>query len=112
LCLPILFAAGMSLFDTLDGSLMTAAYGWARDKPVHRIYYNLVVTSLSVVVALVIGTIEILGLLGERFNLRGTIWNWATSIDLSRVGFVIVGLFVAIWMAAVLIWKYRRFETR
>ncbi len=112
LCFPVLFAAGMSLFDTLDGSFMTAAYGWALVKPERKIYYNLVVTTLSVAVALLIGTVEIIGLLSERFNLQGALWNWIANIDLGRVGFVIVGLFVATWMIAIAFWKYGRSEER
>ena len=112
LCLPVLFAAGMSLFDTLDGSLMTAAYGWALARPARKIYYNLVITGLSVAVALVIGTVEIVGLLGARLNLRGPIWSWVAALDLSRIGFVIVGLFVATWTVALAVWKYGRLEER
>jgi high-affinity nickel-transport protein len=70
LCLPVLFAAGMSLFDTIDGSFMTVVYAWALTKPVRRVYYNLVITGLSIAVALVIGTIEIMGLLGDTGSSR------------------------------------------
>jgi nickel/cobalt transporter (NiCoT) family protein len=108
LCLPVLFAAGMTLFDTLDGSLMTAAYGWALTNPDRTLYYNLVVTSLSIIVALVIGTIEIAGLLSERLNLQGAIWVWLSELDLSRVGMAIVGIFFATWMSAVLFSKFGR----
>lgn len=108
LCLPGLFAAGMTLFDTVDGSLMTAAYGWALEKPERKLYYNLVVTGLSVIVAFGIGTIEILGLLGERLDLEGPLWNWAASVDLGQTGFVIVGLFLAAWMAALTLAHYSR----
>jgi len=112
LCLPILFGAGMSLFDTLDGSFMTVAYGWALARPVRKIYYNLIITGLSVAVALMIGTVEIIGLLGERLNLQGPFWNWVAAFDLNRIGFVIVGLFVVTWMVAIAIWKYGRLEER
>jgi high-affinity nickel-transport protein len=112
LCLPILFAAGMSLFDTLDGSFMTVAYGWALARPARKIYYNLIVTGLSVMVALMIGTLEIVGLLGERLNLRGPVWSWVATLDLNGIGFVIVGLFVATWTVAIAIWKYGRLEER
>lgn len=112
LCLPILFAAGMSLFDTLDGAFMTVAYGWALARPARKIYYNLVVTALSVAVALMIGTFEIIGLVSQRLNLRGPVWNWIASLDLSTIGFVIVGLFIATWTIAIAIWKYGRLEER
>ncbi len=112
LCLPVLFAAGMSLMDTIDGSFMNVAYGWAFSKPVRKIYYNLVITGLSVAAALIIGTIEILELLGDKLGLKGVFWDWVSEIDLNCVGFVIVGLFVAMWIVALAIWKYGRIEER
>ncbi len=90
LCLPILFAAGMSLFDTLDGTFMTIAYGWARERPERKLYYNLVVTSLSVAVALFVGTLEIAGLIVQRLDLRGPVFDWLSGLDLNRIGIVIV----------------------
>jgi len=104
LCLPVLFAAGMSLFDAIDGSFMTVAYSWALARPVRKIYYNLVITSVSVAVALIVGTVEIAALIGERLQLNGPLWAWATAVDLNRLGFIIVGLFIATWVFA--IWKY------
>lgn len=112
LCLPILFAAGMSLFDTLQGSFMTAAYGWALAQPVRRIYYNLIITGLSVAVALIIGTVEIAGLLSERLNWHGVFWDAISAIDLNAIGLVVAALFVATWLVAVLIWKVGRIEHR
>jgi high-affinity nickel-transport protein len=112
LCLPVLFAAGMSLFDTLDGSFMTVAYAWALARPARKIYYNLIVTGLSVAAAFMIGTVEIIGLLGARLNLHGLVWRWTAALDLSKIGFVMVGLFAAAWLAAVVVWKYGRFEER
>ena len=100
LSLPILFAAGMSLFDTLQGSLMTAAYGWALRNPMRKLHYNLTVTSLSIVVAFVIGTIEAAGLLGERQGLNGAFFNWTSSLDLSRVGIGVALLFILTWAVA------------
>ena len=91
---------------------MTVAYGWALARPARKIYYNLVVTGLSVAVALMIGTVEIIGLLGQRLNLQGAGWNWIANLDLSTIGFVIVGLFVATWTIAIAIWKYGRLEER
>ena len=112
LCLPVLFAAGMSLLDTIDGSFMNFAYGWAFSKPVRKVYYNLTVTGLSVAVALLIGTVELLGLLAERFSLHGVFWGWVAGIDLNVVGFVIVGLFVATWALALVVWRVCRIEEK
>jgi nickel/cobalt transporter (NiCoT) family protein len=112
LCLPILFAAGMSLLDTIDGSFMNYAYGWAFSKPVRKIYYNLTITALSVLIALVIGTIEIGGLLAEKLGLSGGAWDWVSSLDLNAVGFAIAGLFVLTWVVALAIWHYGDIEAR
>ena len=101
LCLPVLFAAGMSLLDAIDGVFMSFAYRWALAKPERKIYYNLVVTGLSIIVALIIGTLEIAALLGQKLKLDGAFWDWARGVDLNAIGFVIVGLFVAIWAVAV-----------
>ncbi len=112
LCLPILFAAGMSLMDTIDGSFMNFAYGWAFSKPVRKVYYNLAITGLSVAVALVVGTIELGGLLAERLALSGTFWTWWEGIDLNALGFVIVGMFVLTWAIALAVWRLCRIEER
>src|SRR6266702_7927882 len=74
--LPVLFAAGMSLLDTIDGSFMNFAYGWAFSKPVRKVYYNLTITGLSVAVALIIGTVELLSLIASEYNLGGSFWTW------------------------------------
>jgi high-affinity nickel-transport protein len=112
LCLPVLFAAGMSLLDTIDGSFMNFAYGWAFSKPVRKVYYNITITGLSVAVALIIGTVELLGLLAGQLRLSGGFWGWVSGLDLNRVGFVIVGLFVLTWVGAMLIWRYGRIEEK
>jgi high-affinity nickel-transport protein len=112
LCLPVLFAAGMSLFDTIDGSFMNFAYGWAFSRPVRKVYYNLVVTSLSVAVAFVIGTIELLSVAAERLRLEGGFWTWVSGIDLNVVGYGIVGLFVVTWAGAVAVWRLARIEEK
>jgi len=112
LCLPVLFAAGMSLLDTIDGSFMNFAYGWAFSKPVRKVYYNITITGLSVAVALIIGSIELLGLLAQQLNWSGGIWDWIGGIDLNLIGYVIVGMFVATWAIALLIWKYGRIEEK
>ena len=112
LCLPILFAAGMSLLDTLDGVFMRFAYGWSFAKPVRRIYCNLTVTGLSVVVALLIGTVELLSVLAEKLGLEGGIWSFVATLDLNVVGYVVVGLFVVTWTVAVAVWRFARVEQR
>lgn len=112
LVLPVLFAAGMSLLDTIDGVFMNAAYGWAFAKPVRKVYYNITITSLSVAVALAIGTVELLGVLAERAHVESGPLGWVASINLDYAGFVIVGLFVAVWAVALLIWRYGRIEDR
>ncbi|MCW2654038.1 MAG: nicT1 [Mycobacterium sp.] len=112
LCLPVLFAAGMSLLDTIDGSFMSFAYGWAFSKPVRKVYYNITITGLSVAVALIIGTIELLGLLTSQLGWAGGLWGWIGAVDLNVLGYVIVGLFVLTWAAAVLIWRYARIEDK
>ena len=112
LCLPLLFAAGMSLLDSIDGSFMNFAYGWAFSKPVRKIYYNITVTGLSVGVALVIGTIELGGLAASQLNLSGPFWTWFEGIDLNTIGFMIVGMFVATWAIAYCVWKVGRIEER
>ena len=109
-CLPVLFAAGMCLLDTLDGSFMNFAYGWAFSQPVRKVYYNIVITGLSVAVALIIGTFELLGLLAGQLGWSGGFWNWIAGVDLNTIGFVIVGLFALTWVTALLIWKYARIE--
>ena len=102
LSLPILFAAGMSLMDTADGAFMSQAYGWAFSSPIRKVYYNITVTSLSVTVALVVGSIELLQV----------ITGWANGIDFERLGYAIVALFVLTWAGSVAIWKGRRIEER
>ena len=112
LCLPILFAAGMSLMDTTDGAFMNVAYGWAFSKPVRKVFYNLTITGLSVAVALIIGTIEILSIVVTYFNLSGGAWAFIGNINLNAIGFFIVGMFVVTWVAAILIWRFGRIEQR
>lgn len=112
LCLPVLFAAGMSLLDTIDGSFMNFAYGWAFSKPVRKVYYNLTITGLSVAVALIIGTAELLGLLADKAGLHGTFWDWISGLDLNTIGFVVVGLFFATWAVALAVWKLGRVEEK
>jgi high-affinity nickel-transport protein len=112
LCLPVLFAAGMSLLDSIDGSFMNFAYGWAFSKPVRKVFYNITITGLSVAVALVIGTIELGGLIAQHLNLSGSFWNWFENIDINLLGFLIVGMFVATWAIALSVWRFGRIEER
>jgi nickel/cobalt transporter (NiCoT) family protein len=112
LCLPILFAAGMSLLDTLDGSFMNFAYGWALSKPVRKVYFNITITGLSVAVALVIGSVELLGLLAEQLGLSGGFWDWLGGIDLNTIGYLIVGMFVVTWVLALMVWRFGRIEEK
>jgi high-affinity nickel-transport protein len=111
-CLPIIFAAGMSMMDTADGAFMTKAYGWAFSNPVRKIFYNITVTALSVAVALLIGTIELLSILQDRLNLSGSFWDFIGTINLGAVGYIIVGLFVLTWVIAYAVWRLGRIEER
>ncbi len=112
LCMPVLFTAGMCLLDTIDGSFMNFAYGWAFSNPVRKIYYNITITGLSVAVALVIGSVELLGLFADQFGWRGAFWNWLSGLDLNAVGYFVVGMFVLTWAIAVLVWRYGRIEEK
>jgi len=112
LSLPILFAAGMCLFDTADGCFMNFAYDWAFARPVRKVFYNLTITGLSVFVAFFIGTIEILGLLGTELNLSGGFWSFMGGFDLNKAGFVIVGIFVVTWAVALSIWHFGHIEQK
>jgi high-affinity nickel-transport protein len=113
LCLPILFAAGMCLFDTIDGTFMNFAYGWALSQPVRKVYYNLTITTLSIVVAWIIGGFELLSLLVDRLKLTGGVWDLITGVgDFSISGYLVVGLFVLTWAVSVCIWKFGKIEQR
>jgi high-affinity nickel-transport protein len=112
LVLPVLFAAGMSLFDAVDGIFMSRAYGWAFLKPIRKVYYNLTVTVLSVVVALVIGVIVLAGLLADRLGIHSGPLAVIGSLDLQFVGFMIVGIFIAAWMIALAVWHFGQVEDR
>jgi len=112
LTLPILFAAGMSLLDTLDGVFMNAAYGWAFAKPVRKVYYNITVTSLSVAVALIIGTIELVSILADKAGITTGPLAAIATIDLAYVGYAIVVFFVLAWAVSLAVWKYGRVEEK
>ena len=111
--LPILFAAGMSLLDTVDGCFMNFAYGWAFSKPVRKIYYNITITALSVAVALIIGTIELISIVTQKAGITSGPLAAIANVNLDFVGYAIVALFVlAWWVIAVTIWKYGRIEEK
>ncbi|GIF50797.1 high-affinity nickel-transport protein [Asanoa ferruginea] len=112
LVLPILFAAGMCLMDAADGVFMNAAYGWAFAKPVRKVFYNITITSISVAVALIIGTIELVGVLADQAHITHGPIAAIASIPLDYAGYGIVGLFVVSWLAAIAIWRFGRIEDR
>ncbi|MEU6186823.1 HoxN/HupN/NixA family nickel/cobalt transporter [Nocardia sp. NPDC047038] len=112
LVLPVLFSAGMALFDSLDGSFMSFAYDWAFAEPVRKIYYNLVITGLSVAVALLIGGQEIVSIFAERLEVQSGVVAWIGNLDLGDLGFIIVGLFVLTWAIAVAVWRFAGVERR
>jgi high-affinity nickel-transport protein len=112
LSLPILFAAGMCLFDTIDGCFMNFAYDWAFANPVRKVYYNMTITGLSVFVAVFVGTVEILGLIGQESGLAGGFWTFIGNFDINKAGFVIVGIFVLTWIAALAIWRFAKIEQK
>jgi high-affinity nickel-transport protein len=112
LSLPVLFAAGMSLMDTTDGVLMCKAYDWAFVNPLRKIYYNLTTTSLSILVALVIGTVELARVLVGMTGARGPVADFLAGIDFGSLGYLVVGLFLLAWAISVAVWKFGRFEER
>jgi len=112
LSMPLLFAAGMSLFDTIDGCFMNFAYDWAFAKPVRKVFYNLTITGLSVFVAFFIGTIEIVGLIGREFNLNSPFFNFFGNFNINTAGFFIVGAFIATWVIAILYWRLGNIEAK
>lgn len=112
LVLPVLFSAGMALFDSLDGSFMSFAYDWAFARPVRKIYYNLVITGLSVAVALLIGGQEIISIFAERLEVESGVLAWIGNLDLGDLGFIIVGLFVLTWAVAIAVWRFAGMERR
>jgi nickel/cobalt transporter (NiCoT) family protein len=112
LTLPVLFAAGMSLLDSIDGCFMNFAYGWAFSKPVRKVYYNITITGLSVAAALIIGSVEIISILTEKLAIISGPLAWVGGLDLNHVGYAIVGLFVVTWVVALVVWRYGRVEER
>jgi high-affinity nickel-transport protein len=107
-----LFTAGMSLIDTTDGVLMLGAYGWAFTKPVRKLYYNLTITFVSVLVAVLIGGIEALGLLADRMNLEGPFWSFIGALNdhFGSLGYLIIAIFAGSWLVSIAIYRLGRFD--
>ncbi len=112
LSLPVLFAAGMSLMDTSDGVLMCKAYNWAFINPLRKIFYNITTTGLSIAVALIIGSIEIIQVLTSMLDLKGTFFISISHLNFGGLGYIIVGLFIIAWILSLLVWKIGRIEER
>ena len=112
LALPFLFSGGMMLFDTLDGCFMNFVYGWAFARPVRKVYYNLVITGLSIGAAFIIGTIEILGILTTEAHLHGAFWSAMANFNINIAGFCIAALFIGVWAIALSYWRLGRVESR
>jgi high-affinity nickel-transport protein len=110
--LPVLFAAGMSLLDSIDGCFMNFAYGWAFSKPVRKVYYNITITGLSVAVALIIGTIELGSILSSQLGITTGPLATVASLNLNLVGYAIVALFVLTWVIALAVWRFGRIEEK
>jgi len=112
LVFPALFTVGMALVDTTDSVLMVGAYGWAFIHPIRKLWYNLTITAASVVVALLIGGIELLGLLADELGLDGGLWSVVAALndDLTNFGFAVIGIFVLAWAASALIYHWRGYE--
>jgi high-affinity nickel-transport protein len=109
---PVLFSAGMSLVDTVDGHLMLGAYGWAYLKPIRKIYYNLSITLVSVLVALLVGGIEALGLIADRLHLNGTFWSWIGSLNdqFGILGYLIIAIFILCWLGSITLYRLKGYD--
>lgn len=112
LCLPLIFAAGMSLFDTLDSAVMVKAYSWATINPIRKVYYSLTVTGISVMVAVLIGGVELVGLLNQKLGLHDPVTAWIAGINIESVGYIIVAALVLTWLGSTAYWKLGKVEER
>jgi len=110
LILPALFAAGMSLVDATDGILMLGAYGWAYVKPIRKLYCNLNITLVSVLIAIFVGGIEVMSIVAEGLGLTGGIWDVVGPLDFELVGFAIIAIFVVSWAVSTLIYRWKRYD--
>lgn len=109
---PVLFSVGMSPIDTLDDHLMLGAYGWAYQKPLRKIYYNMTITLVSIIVAVLIGGIEALGLLADQFGLKGPLWDAVGSLNnnFGVLGYIIIGIFALSWIVSIVVYRARRLD--
>jgi high-affinity nickel-transport protein len=112
LALPLLFAGGMTLTDSLDGFFMNTAYSWAFARPVRKVYYNLTITGLSVAVAFLVGGVEFAGLISTKLHWHGWFGDAMANFDLNTAGYLIVGLFVLVWGTAIAVWRFGNVEAR
>jgi nickel/cobalt transporter (NiCoT) family protein len=112
LVFPALFTAGMTLIDTTDSILMVGAYGWAFVKPIRKLYYNLTITFVSVVVAVMVGGVEVLGLLADRLGLQGGFWSAVSSLNdnFGTLGYLIIGIFAVSWIVSVLLYRFNGYD--
>ena len=110
LVLPALFAAGMSLVDSTDGVLMLGAYGWAYIKPIRKLYYNLNITLVSVLIAFAIGGLELLSIIADRLSLKGGFWDLVANLDFGVIGVAIIGIFVVSWATSTLIYRWKGYD--
>ena len=110
LILPVMFTLGMVIVDTTDGVTMCVAYGWAFVKPLRKIYYNLTITIISVLVAFVIGGVELLQVLSGQLNLQGPFWGWLATLDFETIGYGIIGIFVLSWLGSMAFWKFKHYD--
>ncbi|HEX5502721.1 MAG TPA: HoxN/HupN/NixA family nickel/cobalt transporter [Thermomicrobiales bacterium] len=110
LLFPFLFAAGMSLVDTTDSIMMLGAYGWAFVKPVRKLYYNMNITLVSVLIALVIGTVEVLSVVAGQLSLSGPFWGWVSNLDFGMLGYLIIGIFVVSWVGSFVIYRVNKYD--
>jgi high-affinity nickel-transport protein len=109
---PALFTAGMTLIDTTDSILMVGAYGWAFVKPIRKLYYNLTITFVSVVVAVMVGGVEALGLLADRFGLQGGFWSAVSALNdnFGALGYLIIGIFALSWIVSLLLYRFNGYD--
>ena len=110
LLLPLLFTAGMSLADTTDGVMMLGAYGWAFVKPIRKLFYNMTITLISVLVALLIGSIEVLQIVGGQLHLSGGLWDFVNHLDFGVVGFGIIGILVLAWLISTVVYRVNKYD--
>ncbi|MFZ0843581.1 MAG: HoxN/HupN/NixA family nickel/cobalt transporter [Nitrosotalea sp.] len=110
LVLPFMFTCGMVLVDTTDSITMRMAYGWAFHKPIRKIYYNLTITIISILVAFVIGSVEILQVLSGELKFTGAFWNWLNNLDFETLGYGIIAIFVISWLVSITVYKYKKIE--